>query len=331
MPVDTAIEIIERHLSSRSTKYDECEIDFFGGEPFLNFPLIKQVCEYVWSKEWEKPYVFFATTNGTLIHGEIQDWLYKNRERFYVSLSLDGTQEMHDHNRSKSFSKIDIDFFKNTWRNLSVKMTISQETLPSLAEGVIFLHSLGFEIQNNLAFGINWSDSINEKTLSCEMNKLIEYYLENPDIKPCSFMDVKIEYCNRPARKWCGVGTQMVAFDVDGVDYPCQSFLPMSIGKEKAKFSRTFDFNSFENLLDPKCKDCILQSICPTCYGSNYSANNNLASKDNDLCRLTKLQALACSYLKAKKILMRRETAKLGGEDYRIVKSAMQIQSGLSF
>jgi radical SAM protein with 4Fe4S-binding SPASM domain len=201
--------------------------------------------------------------------------------------------------------------------------------LSSLAEGVIFLHSFGFEIQNNLAVGIDWSDPTNEKILSREMNKLIEYYLENPEIKPCSLMDMKIEYHSRPARKWCGVGTQMVTFDVDGTDYPCQSFLPMSIGKEKAAHSRTINFNLLEHLVDPKCKNCILQSICPTCYGSNFGENDTLASKNNNLCRLTKIQALACSYLKAKRILKRGETTKLGGEDYRIIKSAIEIQNNL--
>jgi sulfatase maturation enzyme AslB (radical SAM superfamily) len=104
----------------------------------------------------------------------------------------------------------------------------------------------------------------------------------------------------------------------------------MSVGKEKAEYSRTVDFNLFENLVDPKCKGCILQSICSTCYGSNFSESGSLSSKNNDLCRLTKAQALACSYLKAKRILKRGETAKLGGEEYQIIKSAIEIQANLS-
>ena len=48
MTFETATAIIERHLNSESTDYDEVEIDLFGGEPFVNFPLMREICEYTW-------------------------------------------------------------------------------------------------------------------------------------------------------------------------------------------------------------------------------------------------------------------------------------------
>jgi len=326
MSFETAINIVEKYLSSSSDEYDECAIEFFGGEPFLNFSLIKQVCEYVWARKWQKPYLFFATTNGTLVHDEIQDWLFEHKNQFYVTVSLDGTQKMHDINRSNSFSKIDLSFFKSTWPDPSVKMTISRETLPDLAEGVIYLHSLGFRITNNLAFGIDWSDSDNAKILSCELEKLINYYLENPDIQPCRLMDMKIKYLAFNEKKWCGVGTDMVMFDWDGASYPCHGFLPISIGKQKAINACKIDFNLIEHLIDPKCKGCLLYSICPTCYGINYDESGDVAIRSSQLCHFTKIRALACSCLQAKKILTNSELTSLGGDDYLIVKSAIQIQ-----
>jgi len=331
MPLETALNIVESYLSNSTDEYDECVIEFFGGEPFLNFPLIKQVCEYVWAKTWKKPYLFFTTTNGTLVHGEIQDWLLKNKNRFEATLSLDGTQAMQDLNRSKSFTQIDIPFFRNTWPNASVKMTISKETLPHLTEGVIFLHALGFPIHNNLAYGIDWADPINIEILKRELEKLIEYYLSHPEIPPCSLMDMKIEYQDADEeKKWCGVGTHMVVFDVDSISYPCHAFLPMSIGKEKATSSRDLNFNLTQNLIDPKCKDCVLHYICPTCYGCNYDESGNVAIRDNSLCQLTKIRALACSYLKVKKLLANTNLDKLEGEDYLVAKSALKIQNLLT-
>jgi radical SAM protein with 4Fe4S-binding SPASM domain len=327
MQPETAIQTVENYLSNKTNEYDECVIEFFGGEPFLNFPLIRQVCEYVWSKQWNKPYLFFTTTNGTIIHGEIQDWLYKNREKFFVTLSLDGTEEMHDINRSKSFSKIDLPFFKKTWTNTPVKMTISKDTLPYLSEGVIFLHTHGFSIQNNLAYGVDWSDSNNVVILKRELEKLVELYLSHPDIAPCSLMDMKIEYAGREAKKWCGVGTQMVIIDVDGEKYPCHAFLPMSLGREKAIDSQKIDFNATQIIIDPKCESCILHAICPTCYGANYAANDNTALRNEHLCRLTKIMALASSYLKVKRILANTEVEKLEGEKYFTIKSALEIQN----
>ena len=331
MSLDIALPIVEKYLSSGSTEYDECAIEFFGGEPFLNFPLIKQICEYVWSKNWKKPYLFFATTNGTLIHGDIQDWLTINRHRFYITLSLDGTKDMHNTNRSNSFSEIDIPFFQRTWQDMSIKMTISKETLPFLADGVIFLHSLGFDVNNNFAFGIDWSDECNVDILKVELEKLTKYYLENPEINLCSFMDMKIEYQGCEVKKWCGTGTHMASYDVDGMSYPCHAFLPMSIGTEKAKVSLEIDFYSIENLVDLKCRECILHPLCPTCYGANYDESGNVFTRNDHLCQLTKIRALACSYLKAKIILGRNGMDRLKGENYLIAQSALKIQNTINF
>lgn len=327
MTFEKAFSIVEDYLSSSSTAFDECIIDIFGGEPFTNFLLIKQLCEAVWDKKWKKPYLFNTTTNGTLVHGEIKDWLFANRHRFYASISLDGTKEMHDLNRSNSFSRIDIPFFQNTWGNPSVKMTISNETLPFLSEGVMFIHSLGFIIHNNFAYGIDRSSPHNIDILNIELRKLIEYYLKHPEIQPCSLLDMKIEYQINEQKKWCGTGTHMVAYDVDGIDYPCSTFLPISIGTEKAKLSREIDFSMIENLVDPKCKECVIRSVCPTCYGSNYAESGEIYIKNDQLCQLTKVQALAVSYLKSKRILINNNLESLEGKDYLTVKAALDIQN----
>jgi radical SAM protein with 4Fe4S-binding SPASM domain len=327
MSFEQAYSIVESYLSNPSNdEYDECVIEFFGGEPFLNFPLIKQVCETVWAKKWEKPYLFHAASNGTLIHGEIRDWLLTNKHRFIVSVSLDGTAEMHNINRSQSFSKIDLEFFQSTWADPSTKMTVSKESLPYLADGVIYLHSLGFTVDNNLAYGIDWSDSSTLSILARELRKLAEYYLAHPEIKPCSLLDMKIEMQTFEAKKWCGAGTQMIAYDVDGVDYPCQMLLPMSIGKEKAEQARHIDFQNVENFIDGKCKNCLLFPICPTCYGSNFDERDNLATRNDHLCEITKVRALASAYLQAKKVLNKKDIQDLEGNEYLIVKAALEIQ-----
>ncbi|MBT3313906.1 MAG: 4Fe-4S cluster-binding domain-containing protein [Anaerolineae bacterium] len=330
MSFDTAVSIVEKYLNDPTDDYDECEIDFFGGEPFLNFPLMKKICEYVWERCWIKPYVFSTSTNGTLVHGEIQDWLYKHRDRFYASLSLDGTEEMHDQNRSKSFSNIDIPFFVKTWAEPSIKMTISAETLPSLSKGVIYLHSFDFEIHNNLAYGIDWTNSKNTEILSRELHKLIKYYLGHPNIKPCSLLDMQIQYRGYDKKKWCGVGTDMVAFDVDGKNYPCHGFLPISVGQNEAEISRSFDFSVIDDLIDPKCKDCILYNICPTCYGANYGETSRVEIRNQQLCNLTKTRALACSYFEAQRILTKTHASGIKEKNLSIIEAILEIQKQFS-
>lgn len=125
-------------------------IEVFGGEPFLNFPLMQRIDDYVMTTYGDRVNLFETTTNGTLVHGEMQSWLAARRDRWRVSLSLDGTQAMHDRNRplkggGSSYAQIDRAFFLRTWPGTAqAKLTLSEQTLAQLAEGVISLHEQGF-------------------------------------------------------------------------------------------------------------------------------------------------------------------------------------------
>ena len=72
------------------------KIKLHGGEPFLVFPKIKQLCETLWEKQFPEYYHFSVTTNGTLIHGDIKRWLYENRDKITLKLSLDGSRKSHN-------------------------------------------------------------------------------------------------------------------------------------------------------------------------------------------------------------------------------------------
>lgn len=318
---------VEKHILNSNS--DEVVIDFFGGEPFLEFDLMKQIYEYVESRDWNKHYYFSISTNGTLVHSEIQSWLMSRRHKCHVTLSLDGTKQMHDHNRSNSYSKIDFEFFKNCYPDEPVKMTLSQETLPFLSEGVRHIHSLGFKIANNLAYGIDWSNTDNIVVFQRELKSLIEYYLEHPDIEPCRLLSMRIEGVMSEkdrTRKWCGTGTDMVSIDVDGEEYPCQTFLPFSIGSEKAKLAQELCFT--KDLVEKNCEDCILLPICPTCYGCNFDRYGFINVRDKSLCNFTKVRALACSYFEAKKL--KRDNIKDRRITKLLIEAILKIQNGVS-
>ncbi len=305
MSLETAKKIITEEMTA-DDGFEFIQIDFFGGEPFLAFNTLKEITEYIRESNFKKPYQLFATTNGTLIHGEIQEWLIKNKDIMQIGLSLDGTREMHNINRCNSFDMIDLDFYKRNYPHQGVKMTISQETLPNLFEGVKFCHDIGLECLCNLAFGIDWSDKENERILEEQLMKLIDYYIENPNIKPCSMIDLpfeKIAYDNdgTTTQKWCGAGTNMHTYDVAGNKYGCQFFMPLSIGEEKAKAIKDAVLPLFIpiELIDEKCQKCVIRDVCPTCYGSNYASTGDLYKKDDNLCKLTKIILKARSYCKA--------------------------------
>jgi len=300
---ELAKSIIEKEFLA-DDGYEEMEIDFHGGEPFLEFDLIKDICEYIWSKDWPKKYLCYTTTNGTLVHGEVKEWLQKNKEYFWCGLSLDGNKLMHDLNRSNSFDKIDLKFFLDNWPEQSVKMTLSPLSLPYLYDGVKFIEDFGGKLSNNLAYGIDWNSQDNKDILSRELMKLAERYAENIDLIVCPMINFPIERVSmpNPDYKWCGTGVSMVAYSVEGKSYPCHFFDPVTIGEEKSKQSETLSFDYPEKLIDPMCEDCVLQNACPTCYGSNFLATGNPALRDKNMCELSKICAQATAYLWVKKL-----------------------------
>lgn len=304
MNIHCAKDILSQYLNSPD--YDEVEIDLFGGEPFLQFDLIKELCEWTWSQKWKAKYIFFATTNGTLIHGEVKDWLHKHKELFWCGLSLDGMPETHNKNRSNSFDKINIDFFKECWPEQTVKMTISQNSIETFADDIIYLHSLGFNVTgSNFAEGIDWSDERYLKIAFEQMEKLCEYYIEHPNIKPCPLINMRIAKCeeNKTESKWCGCGELMAVYDTDGSKYPCTFFTPMTFTKEQLDSLKNIDFNDPRNFVDKECFDnCYLEPVCNCCYGANMLMNGKLNIRDKSKCELMKIRAVFSAALAAHKL-----------------------------
>ncbi len=303
MTFEAAKEIIDKEFRNLDT-YDYT-VEFFGGEPFLNFELIKQVVEYVVAN-YKEGYHFFATTNGTQVHGAIQDWLIEKKNIFTVGLSLDGNKTAHNINRCNSFEKIDLDFFVKNYPHQSVKMTISDLSLPYLAESIKFLTEYGFLISCNLAYMIDWFSPKNFSTLKEQLDLLIEYYLQNPDADRCTLMSLPIEILSHPQedestiRKYCGCGVEMRCYDKDKKCYPCQLFSRLSAG-EKSICSE--DFVISENLyvknFPEKCKSCYYLRICQFCLGSNYLSTGNLYLPDESRCKLYQLTFKANAKLRA--------------------------------
>jgi radical SAM protein with 4Fe4S-binding SPASM domain len=294
MPFEVATEAIAKYAESFSDA-EEFGVDFHGGEPFLHFALIKAICEWVWAKKWNKPHICFTSTNGTLVHGEIKEWLTVNKERFVAGLSLDGTPEMHNANRSGSYASIDTDFFVSTWPFQGVKMTISPATVNNVCEGVMHLHKLGFDVSANAAYGVAWDKKEYFRACLSELGKLADFYLKNPSIKPASILNMDLSvvaYPDRPLSKWCGTGTSMIAVMPDGKAYPCQFFAP-STGLDRADI----DFNDTEALYTQECKDCLIGSVCPSCYGANLASTGNIAEKGEAYCKFSKIRAWVCSYM----------------------------------
>lgn len=298
--------IIETFERAKQENIEYVEILFHGGEPFLAFNRIKEICEWVWNQEWSIKYICYATTNGTLIHGEIKKWLLENKKRFIVGLSLDGTPEMHNKNRSNSYSKIDIPFFRDNWSEQGVKMTPSPGTLSTLAQGIIHLHDLNLKNTScTFAGGVDWSkdetgnDLDYASVLQEQLAILASYYIKNPTLKPVEMINIKFLAVaagkDNFTQKLCGAGTIMRCWTPDGQCLPCHLFYEVS--KERGEKLENFDLSSPCKLSDPKCSNCVLEPICPTCYGGNFITYGDITKRDPYTCMITKIRALASSWM----------------------------------
>lgn len=329
MNIDVAKKAISYEFQN-TEGFDEIEIDLFGGEPTLCIDAIQEIVEWTNAQCFQKPYIFFLDTNGTLVHGKFQDWLCRNKEFVWAGLSLDGSPETHNKNRSNSYNKIDIDFFIKTYPKQPVRMTIYNDTLNNLSNDIIHLHNLGFaEVVATFAYGIDWELNDLNLYLKQELQILCEFYLANPQIKECSIFNLHLPNIlakDKKVSKWCGTGTSMVSYGIDGTKYPCQTFQQNTTLIKKAITLGEIEFNSIADFSDTECTNCLIEPICPNCYGMNYVKEGNILKRDKQLCEIVKIRTLAISYLKAKQIQNNIEKMK-PNEVYQTIQAINIIQS----
>ena len=125
------------------------------------------------------------------------------------------------------------------------------------------------------------------------------YYLDHPDIQPVEMINMKFiavaAGVNNMVDKLCGAGTIMRCWTPDGQCLPCHLFYEVS--KEKGEKLGHIDLSSPCHLSDTRCKNCILEPICPTCYGGNYITYGDVTKRDPYTCVITKIRALASSWM----------------------------------
>lgn len=300
MNVEKAKSIIMEQMSLLDDSYDSVEIQFMGGEPLLEFPLIKEVSEWIWSESFsEKPIMLFAPTNGTLLTNEMKSWLIENKKKIHLGLSFDGNIDIQNINRPMSYRKVDLSFFVKTWPGQSVKMTISPDSIRLLSDGVIFLHKKGFKhISADLAMGmdVKWTkDSL--KNYKSELEKLSTYYFEHETLIPFSMLRVNVTTINSAISenvKTCSCGENMVCVDWTGKTYACHLFSPIAIPIEKAiRSNKMYDFSDYSQFNSNTCSKCVLNIVCNHCYGMNYLCTDNVTMPSPFHCSAFKVLFVA--------------------------------------
>lgn len=299
MSIDSAKRVLNKTINNLDDSYDSIIVQFMGGEPLLNFNLIKEVSEWLWKQEKDlkvRIKNIHAPTNGTILTPEMKKWLIKNKDKFSLALSYDGNKIMQDLNRSYSAKKIDMKFFAETFPDVAIKMTLSPATIGEFYEGYKFLLEQGFkEIGPSLAIGdnIGWNKE-HLQILKEQLDLLINYFIEHPNVKRVGNFALPIWNIldkNAPDLA-CRVGRDIICYDYDEKSYPCHIFSPISMNALKSQQSTNLNFDKIRENPSP-CKSCVLNKVCSRCYGINYKDRNDCVNPSPFDCAQFKIFFLA--------------------------------------
>ncbi|MCI5738411.1 MAG: thioether cross-link-forming SCIFF peptide maturase, partial [Ruminococcus sp.] len=300
-------------LVEHSGKRKNLEVDFFGGEPLMNFEVVKQLVAYARriEKEKGKNFRFTLTTNGVLLDDEVTE--FANRECHNVVLSLDGRKEVHDRLRKTvngqgsydvivpkfqefvkkrgdkgyyvrgTFTKNNIDFTNDIFHMADLGFTeLSMEPVVCAPDAPYALREADLPVLYE-QYEILAKDMLRRK----KEGHPITFYHYMLDLTggPCIYKRIS----------GCGSGTEYLAVTPWGDLYPCHQF----VGDEKYKMGNIYDgitntalqqeFKCCNAYARPECKDCWAKLYCSGgCAANAYHATGSITGVYQYGCELFK-------------------------------------------
>ncbi len=311
-------------LIKSSGKRKNLEIDFFGGEPLMNFGVVKEIVEYARSLEAEhnKNFRFTITTNGILLDDEKAEYINENMHN--TVLSLDGRQQVNDRMRplaggQGSYEKIVPKFQKfaknRGQKDYYVRGTFTRHNL-DFSEDVMHLAELGFDqiSVEPVVAAPSEEYSIREEDLPeifAEYEKLtykIEESRKNGNF--FNFFHFMIDLTGGPCvikrLVGCGSGTEYLAVAPNGDLYPCHQFVGMpefKMGTVDTGVVNTDIRSRFENCNvynKPACRECWARFYCSGgCAANSFNAHGDLITPYEIGCEMQRKRIECAIYLKA--------------------------------
>lgn len=320
-----AVDFLFRHSIERP----EITIGFYGGEPLLEFELIKKIVDYVESISWGKKVNYTVTTNATLLHGDILEYLAKHN--FDVMISFDGPKEIHDKNRrfANGHGSYDLimdnlahikqeypEFYAKLLTNTVLSPDEDYDCVKKFFDADTMIKELGSRLSlvasedSKIPIIFDETLLISEQT---EMVKIILYMLGRISKETISKLYVsqandiihgyrKLKYdgfqkINRghPGGP-CTPGKQRLFVDVAGNMYPCEK---ISEGKTGVIGTLTsgFDMHAVCNMMnigrltESACKKCWAFIFCNQCITTCLDKGDISAEKRLANCQVTKQNA----------------------------------------
>ncbi len=300
------------------------EVDFFGGEPLMNWQVVKDLVAYGRSLEEpnNKKFRFTLTTNGVLLNDDILE--FANKEMSNIVLSIDGRKEVHDKMRpfrggQGSYDMIVPKFQKvaesRDQMNYYVRGTFTHHNL-DFASDVLHLADLGFEqisVEPVVAKPEEHYAFTKEDipTLLEEYDKLaVEMIKRKKEGKPFNFFHFMIDLeggpCVAKRLSGCGSGTEYLAVTPWGDFYPChqfvgqEEFLLGNVDEGIVKQDICNEFKSCNVYAKDKCKKCFAKFYCSGgCAANSYNFTGSINDVYEVGCELQRKRVECAIMLKA--------------------------------
>lgn len=329
MSLDIAKRALDFLVKSSKNRRN-LEVDFFGGEPLLNWNVIKEVVLYGRSleKQYNKNFRFTLTTNGVLLEEEMFDFI--NREMSNVVLSIDGRREVNDRMRPLNDGSGSYDLIIEKYRKFIrsrkqadyyVRGTFTRHNL-DFTEDVRHLAELGFkqisiEPMTRLEpteAGLDADDfSVRAKdieTICKEYDKLASFIIERKKAgQAINFFHFMIDLSGGPCvakrLSGCGAGTEYLAVTPWGDLYPCHQF----VGKKEFLMGNVNDglvadrlyreFRSASVYTKAKCRECFARFYCSGgCAANAYKVCGSINECEEISCDLERKRVECAIMLK---------------------------------
>ena len=311
-------------LIANSGNRQHLEVDFFGGEPLMNWDVVKRLVEYGRSQEKEhnKKFRFTLTTNGVLLNDEIMEFC--NKEMSNVVLSLDGRKEVNDHMRPFRNGKGSYDLIVPKFQKFAelrgdkdyfVRGTFTNKNL-DFGEDVLHYADLGFKKMSMEPVVAEPTEdyAIREEDLPqilAEYDRLAaEYVKRHKEGRGFTFfhfmVDLKQGPCVAKRLSGCGSGTEYLAVTPWGDLYPCHQF----VGKEEFLLGNVDtgvtntairdEFKLCNVYAKEKCKDCFARFYCSGgCAANSYNFHGSITDAYDIGCEMQKKRIECAVMIKA--------------------------------
>ena len=267
MRKSTAEQVFQYIRKQSESLFDnDIQISIHGGEPLLNYDILCYLVQLF--RAWAKDVRMDITTNATLLDDEKLAFIMESFDE--ISISIDGTPEIHDKNRitpegkgSFYYVSSNIDKLLVYKNNIIARMTVTSDTVSSLYDGVAYLYDRGFCLISPIIDQCDsrWDEKTMEE-LKQQLIKLSDYFSTKKDVKIGLLEEMKYRKKSK-----CLPGDMTLHIDSSGVFYPCAYVVGdckfeignVNMGLDDIKLQRIKDINQYEF---ESCRLCKWKEYC---------------------------------------------------------------------